>query len=233
MCRGGSRFFFYIQAIALCCCWKLSICFDNSLWIWSGKTPTFEKRDLKTANSSCNNSTFFCSLSFSRAKILTRSSVSLVRILAFSRDFRTATLLRSRLRRYSSELRSVLFFFSTAAGAPGIVPPVPPGVELEYLPEEEVLLPNFAASWLAWLEGCCEACWPAKEIKKIVSLFSAYLYVQYGVRTSLFHLSFGSEKTYLVQDYKRVQCNLDLVTLLVSAKSVTKSHNVTKSNDFM
>ena len=30
-----------------------------------------------------------------------------------------------------------------------------------------------------------------------------------------------------------VQCNLDLVTLLVSAKTVTKSHNVTKSNDFM
>ena len=30
-----------------------------------------------------------------------------------------------------------------------------------------------------------------------------------------------------------IQCNLDLVTLLVSAKTVTKSHNVTKSNDFM
>ena len=30
-----------------------------------------------------------------------------------------------------------------------------------------------------------------------------------------------------------VQCNLNLVTLLVSAKTVTKSHNVTKSNDFM
>ena len=29
-----------------------------------------------------------------------------------------------------------------------------------------------------------------------------------------------------------VQCNLDLVTLLVSVKTVTKSHNVTKSNDF-
>ena len=34
-----------------------------------------------------------------------------------------------------------------------------------------------------------------KEIKKIVSLFSAYLYVQYGVLLSLFHLAFGSEKT--------------------------------------
>ena len=32
---------------------------------------------------------------------------------------------------------------------------------------------------------------------------------------------------------KQIQCNLDLVTLLVSAKTVTKSHNVTKSNDFM
>ena len=31
---------------------------------------------------------------------------------------------------------------------------------------------------------------------------------------------------------KQVQCNLDLVTLLVSAKTVTKSHDVTKSNDF-
>ena len=30
-----------------------------------------------------------------------------------------------------------------------------------------------------------------------------------------------------------VQCNLDLVTLLVSAKTVTKSHNVAKLNDFM
>ena len=30
-----------------------------------------------------------------------------------------------------------------------------------------------------------------------------------------------------------VQCNLDLVTLLVSAKIVTKSHDVTKLNDFM
>ena len=29
-----------------------------------------------------------------------------------------------------------------------------------------------------------------------------------------------------------VQCNFDLVTLLVSAKTVPKSHNVTKSNDF-
>ena len=31
----------------------------------------------------------------------------------------------------------------------------------------------------------------------------------------------------------KVQCNLDLVTLLVSAKTVTKSHNITKSNYFM
>ena len=30
---------------------------------------------------------------------------------------------------------------------------------------------------------------------------------------------------------KYVQCNLDLVKLLVSSKIVTKSHNVTKSND--
>ena len=31
----------------------------------------------------------------------------------------------------------------------------------------------------------------------------------------------------------QIQCNLDLVTHLVSAKTVTKSHNVTKLNDFM
>ena len=30
-----------------------------------------------------------------------------------------------------------------------------------------------------------------------------------------------------------IQCNLDLVTLLVPAKTVTKSHNVAKSNAFM
>ena len=30
---------------------------------------------------------------------------------------------------------------------------------------------------------------------------------------------------------KNIQCNLDLVTLLVSSKTVAKSHNVTKSND--
>ena len=30
-----------------------------------------------------------------------------------------------------------------------------------------------------------------------------------------------------------VQCNLDLVKLLVSAKTVTKLHNATKSNVFM
>ena len=31
----------------------------------------------------------------------------------------------------------------------------------------------------------------------------------------------------------QIQCNLDLVTLLVSAKTVTNLRNVTKSNDFM
>ena len=31
--------------------------------------------------------------------------------------------------------------------------------------------------------------------------------------------------------YNALQCNLDLVTLLVSAKTVTKSHNVTISNE--
>jgi hypothetical protein len=30
-----------------------------------------------------------------------------------------------------------------------------------------------------------------------------------------------------------IQCNLDLVTLLVSAKTVPESHNVTKSNNLM
>ena len=37
----------------------------------------------------------------------------------------------------------------------------------------------------------------------------------------------------LYKHHKKEQCNLNLVTLLVSAKTVTESHNVTKSNDFM
>ena len=39
--------------------------------------------------------------------------------------------------------------------------------------------------------------------------------------------------TEILYYYRLIQCNLDLVTLLVSAKTVTKSHNVTKSNDFI
>ena len=34
-------------------------------------------------------------------------------------------------------------------------------------------------------------------------------------------------------DCDETQCNLDLVTILVSAKTVAKLHNVTKSDDFM
>ena len=71
--------------------------------MWSGRTPTEEKRDRKTDNSSWSNSTFFCNLSFSLARIFTLSSVSRVRIFAFSLDFLTATLFLSRRRRYSSE----------------------------------------------------------------------------------------------------------------------------------
>jgi hypothetical protein len=37
----------------------------------------------------------------------------------------------------------------------------------------------------------------------------------------------------IVLGFPEGQCNLDLVTLFVSAKTVTKSHNVTKLNDFM
>ena len=36
---------------------------------------------------------------------------------------------------------------------------------------------------------------------------------------------------YLQRALYPVQCNLNLVTLLVSAKTVTKFHNVTKLND--
>ena len=39
------------------------------------------------------------------------------------------------------------------------------------------------------------------------------------------------KKVFLLPNY--LQCNLDLVVVLVSAKAVTKSHKVTKSNDFM
>ena len=97
--------------MAACCAWKLSRCFANSLWIWSGRTPTEENKDLNTDSSSWRSSTFFCSRSFSLARILTLSSVSLVLILAFSRDFLTATLFLSRRLRYSSEPFSLGFLF--------------------------------------------------------------------------------------------------------------------------
>ena len=44
-------------------------------------------------------------------------------------------------------------------------------------------------------------------------------------------MSNRANKTIFLEN--KVQCNLDLVTLLVSTKTVTKLHNVTKSNDFM
>ena len=43
---------------------------------------------------------------------------------------------------------------------------------------------------------------------------------------------YNSDLTFLAHKIL-VHCNLDLVTLLVFAKTVTKSHNITKSNDFM
>ena len=57
-------------------------------------------------------------------------------------------------------------------------------------------------------------------------LVSDFLYYTANILTAQGSVS------YCVTVYT-VQCNLDLVTLLVSAKTVTKSHNVTKSNDFM
>ena len=44
---------------------------------------------------------------------------------------------------------------------------------------------------------------------------------------------FGFDFLESFQIWMTVQCNLDLVTFLVSIKTVTKMHNVTKSNDFM
>ena len=36
----------YMQAMALCCCWKFSMCLESSLWMCSGSTPTLENSDL-------------------------------------------------------------------------------------------------------------------------------------------------------------------------------------------
>ena len=47
------------------------------------------------------------------------------------------------------------------------------------------------------------------------------------------HITLNNAKSELTLGIIHIQCNLDLVTLLVSAETVTKSHNVTKSNDFM
>ena len=38
----------YMQAMALCCCWKFSMCLESSLWMCSGSTPTLENSDLRT-----------------------------------------------------------------------------------------------------------------------------------------------------------------------------------------
>ena len=90
----------------------MSRCLASSRWIWSGRTPTEENKDRRTDNSSCSSSTFFCRRSFSLANILTLSSVSLVLIFAFSRDFLTATLFLSLRLLYSSEPFSLgLCFF--------------------------------------------------------------------------------------------------------------------------
>ena len=51
------------------------------------------------------------------------------------------------------------------------------------------------------------------------------------------YMFFKNEKKnnsdYSKELYTKIQCNLELVTLLVSAKNVTKLHDVTKSNYFM
>ena len=49
------------------------------------------------------------------------------------------------------------------------------------------------------------------------------------IETFVFYLVFS----YSELDIKEVQCNLDLVTLLVSEKTVTKLHKVAKLNDFI
>ena len=70
-----------------------------------------------------------------------------------------------------------------------------------------------------------------KVILRSVSKNAMKLFVHYS---TLFFIAFLSMEHTKKQAFKLTTvCNLDLVTLLVSTKTITKSHNFTKLNDFM
>ena len=75
---------------------------------------------------------------------------------------------------------------------------------------------SFEAMPRSWF--CSHASWPLSRVP-CLSLAPSLTLLRLQAQWGQFHLE--------------VQCNLDLVTLLVSTKTVTKSRNVTKSNDFM
>ena len=73
-----------------------------------------------------------------------------------------------------------------------------------------------------------------EQLEKLATLGDAERETIENLNTTISHLEL--EDTKKIEERQRnskVQCNLDLVTLLVSATTVTKLHNVTKSDDFM
>ena len=84
------------------------------------------------------------------------------------------------------------------------------GVPLEWLHEELVhLIESMALASATRNSYCCLLC-SLYPIKNILKLYFCFWKVC----------------------WHELQFNLDLVTLLVSSKTVIKSHNITKSNDF-
>ena len=73
-------------------------------------------------------------------------------------------------------------------------------------------------------------------VSKVLTKYSAVVFDLTGLLHIGLKLLINSHSSInaptISQDFK-VQCNLDLVSLLSSAKTVTKLHNVAKSNDFM
>ena len=65
------------------------------------------------------------------------------------------------------------------------------------------------------------------EMKNVIQRMEA------DIVTGRIHNMFSQIFRVQIYEFFPPKCNLDLVTLLVSAKTVTKSHNVTESNDFM
>ena len=104
--------------------------------------------------------------------------------------------------------------------------------------KEEKRLIMFSASWGAqWMTNIADFLIPglrnigilhykkAKLCKNLQQSVRRYLISQFINRKAKFY--------FFHKRLKEVQSNLNLVKLLVSTKTVTKSNNVSKSNDFM